>query len=72
MDPEEGHRWQDTRPELVKGVALPLKNLEFLIDEYLMANGCWLDTETRVLLAGVRDSLGRVACSTAQLAGSDA
>lgn len=61
-------RWQDSTADVVQGVALPLKNLEFTIDQYLLANGCWLDLETRCLLAGVRDCLGQVVCSTTHLA----
>lgn len=44
-------------------VELPLKNIEFTIQQYLMAHGARLDTETRVLLAGIRDSVGRIAVS---------
>ena len=43
------------------GIEIPLKNIEFTIQQYLMANGTRLDTDTRVLLAGVRDCVGRVA-----------
>ncbi len=60
-------QWQDTTTDVVEGVALPLKNLEFMIDEYLLENGLRLDVETRFLLAGVRDCLGQVACSTLML-----
>lgn len=60
-------RWQDTATDVVEGVALPLKNLEFMIDEYLLEHGLRLDVETRFLLAGVRDCLGQVACSTLML-----
>lgn len=42
-------------------VGLTLKNLEFTIESYLLANGTRLDLQTRVLLAGVRDCVGRVA-----------
>lgn len=44
-------------------VELPLKNIEFTIQQYLMAHGARLDTETRLLLAGVRDCVGRIAVS---------
>ena len=44
-------------------VEIPLKNIEFTIQEYLMAHGARLDTETRILLAGIRDCVGRVALS---------
>ena len=61
-------KWPDGGRDVVEGVALPLKNLEFMIDQYLMANGCRLDVETRYLLAGVRDCVGRVASSSTLLA----
>ena len=60
-------RWQDTSADVVEGVALPLKNLEFMIEEYLLEHGLRLDVETRYLLAGVRDCIGQVACSTRML-----
>lgn len=44
-------------------IEIPLKNIEYTIQEYLMAHGTRLDTDTRVLLAGVRDCVGRVAAS---------
>ncbi len=47
----------------LQDVEIPLKNLEFTIQEYLMAHGARLDTDTRVLLAGIRDCVGQVAAS---------
>lgn len=44
-------------------VEIPLKNIEYTIQQYLMAHGARLDTETRVLLAGIRDGVGRIATS---------
>ncbi|MEM7056566.1 MAG: hypothetical protein AAF557_03190 [Pseudomonadota bacterium] len=44
-------------------VEIPLKNIEFTIQQYLLAHGSRLDTETRILLAGIRDCVGRVATS---------
>lgn len=41
-------------------VRLPLENVEFTIEQYLLDNGTRLDTETRCLLAGVRDCVRRV------------
>lgn len=49
------------------GVQLPLENVEYTIEQYLLANGARLDTETRYLLAGVRDCIGRVAGSTRRM-----
>lgn len=57
----------ETVTEVLSGVQLPLENLEYTIQQYLLANGTRLDTETRLLLAGVRDCVGRVAGSTRQM-----
>lgn len=54
--------------EVLSAVQLPLENVEFALEQYLLSNGQRLDTETRVLLAGVRDCVGRVADSTRHLA----
>ena len=48
----------------IVGVQLPLENVEFTIEQYLLDHGPRLDTETRVLLANVRDCIGNVAGST--------
>lgn len=59
----------DTRlAEVISDIQMPLENLAFTIEEYLLANGIWLDTETRLLLAGVRDCADRVAGSVRQVA----
>lgn len=64
--------WQipeiDRIGEVLSAVQLPLENVEFALEQYLLANGQRLDAETRVLLAGVRDCVGRVAGSTRRLA----
>ncbi len=54
--------------EVVSDVQLPLDNLAFTVEAYLMANGARLDTETRYLLAGIRDCAGRVAGCVRQMA----
>jgi len=54
--------------EVIGAVQLPLENVEYALDQYLLANGQRLDTETRVLLAGIRDCVGRVAVSARRLA----
>ncbi len=46
---------------------LPLSNAEFALEQFLLSNGPRLDTETRMLLAGVRDCIGRVAVSARKL-----
>lgn len=53
--------------EVLDDVSLPLANLEYTIEQYLLAHGARLDTETRFLLAGVRDAVGRVAGSTRRM-----
>lgn len=53
--------------EVLSSIRLPLENVEFTIEQFLLENGCRLDTETRILLAGVRDCVGRVAVSTRRL-----
>lgn len=57
--------------EVIGAVQLPLENAEFALDQYLLTHGQRLDTETRVLLAGVRDCIGRVAVSARRLARSE-
>ena len=54
---------------VVSDVQIPLDNLAYTIEEYLLANGARLDTETRFLLAGIRDCADRVAASVRRLAG---
>ena len=53
--------------DVVAGIELPLMNAEFAIEEYLLENGPRLDTETRILLAAVRDCLQDVSDSTRRL-----
>lgn len=50
--------------DVLDGVQLPLENVEYTIERYLLDNGVRLDPETRFLLATVRDCVGRVAGST--------
>ncbi len=57
--------------EVIGAVQLPLENVEFALDQYLLAHGQRLDTETRVLLAGVRDCVGRVVVSARRLSRDD-
>jgi len=54
--------------EVLGAVQLPLENLEFALDQYLLLHGQRLDTETRILLAGARDCVGRVAVTAQRLA----
>jgi hypothetical protein len=53
--------------EVLSGVQLPLENVEFALEQYLLANGQRLDSETRILLVGVRDCVGRVVVSARRL-----
>lgn len=57
--------------ELMSAVELPLENVEFALEQYLLAHGQRLDGETRALLAGVRDCVGRVVVSTRRLSRQD-
>ena len=57
----------DPMAHAIAGVQLPLENVEFTIEQYLLDHGPRLDTETRVLLANVRDCIGTVAVSTRAL-----
>ena len=63
--------WQgpdcDRIGEVMSGVQLPLENVEFALEQYLMSHGQRLDTETRILLAGVRDCVDRVVVSAKRL-----
>jgi len=67
--------WQDPEGdrigEVMSAVQLPLENVEFTLEQYLLSHGQRLDTETRVLLAGVRDCVGRVVVSTRRLSRGD-
>lgn len=53
----------------LSAVTIPLENLEFTLDQFLRMNGCRLDTETRILLAGARDCVGRAANSARRISG---
>ena len=58
---------QDPMISMITGVHLPLENVAYTIEQYLLTNGNRLDVETRFLLAGVRDSVGRAAGSARQI-----
>ncbi|MEM7507779.1 MAG: hypothetical protein AAF415_13640 [Pseudomonadota bacterium] len=49
------------------GLQLPLKNMEFTIQQYLLDHGLRLDCETRYLLAQLRDGLSGIAEQTGLL-----
>ena len=53
--------------EVVADVQIPLDNLAYTIQAYLLANGTRLDTETRFLLAGIRDCADQVAGSVRRI-----
>ena len=53
--------------DLLGRVQLPLSNAEFALEQYLLRNGQRLDTETRILLAGVRDCVRRAALNARRL-----
>jgi hypothetical protein len=54
--------------DVMSDIQMPLENLAYTIEAYLLANGAWLDSETRFLLAGVRDCADRVAGSARRVA----
>lgn len=54
----------DQLGEVLSSVQLPLENIEYTLDQYLLEHGQRLDVETRMLLATIRDSIGRVAVTT--------
>lgn len=54
--------------EVLSNIQMPLENLAWTIDEYLLANGPRLDAETRFLLAGARDCADRIAGSVKKAA----
>lgn len=63
-EPSDG---QDRVEQLMARIQMPLENIEYTIQEYLLQNGARLDPETRFLLARVRDSVGRIAVSSRHL-----
>lgn len=64
--------WPSDRIGQVLGrVQLPLSNAEFALEQFLMSNGPRLDTETRMVLAGVRDCINHVAVSVRRLSDED-
>ena len=54
-DDKEGKVSRVEAVERRPSVQIPLDNLAYTVEAYLMANGARLDFETRLLLAGVRD-----------------
>lgn len=54
------------KPEIIaQKLHLPLKNIEYTLQEYLLSNGVRMDVETRFLLARVRDCVAQMARETA-------
>ena len=49
--------------DVVSDIQIPLDNLAYTVQAYLLANGPRLDTDTRFLLAGIRDCADRIAGS---------
>ncbi len=50
--------------EVLTDVRIPLENIEYAVCEYLRRNSNRLDPQTRSLLMGICDCVGRVANST--------
>lgn len=53
--------------QVLADVQLPLKNVEYTIEQFLLHRGTRLDLETRCLLATIRDCVGRIAGSTSRV-----
>lgn len=53
--------------EVLEDVRIPLLNIEHALEQYLHHHRTRLDPETRFLLAGVRECIGRVAISTNEI-----
>lgn len=52
---------------LERSVRLPLENIAFVLEQYVLDNGSWLDPQTRWLIAGIRDSVREVAATSRRL-----
>ncbi|MFK7944544.1 MAG: hypothetical protein AB8B85_16745 [Paracoccaceae bacterium] len=55
--------------EVLSDVQIPLENIAFALRQHLSQHGKELDPTTQILLAGLRDSVDRVAKSTHQITG---
>ncbi|MDT8345075.1 MAG: hypothetical protein RQ752_11670 [Thermohalobaculum sp.] len=53
--------------EALRRVELPLRDLEFAVQCYLLDHGVRLDTGTRRFLAGLRDAIGALSITAHQL-----
>ena len=53
--------------EVLEDVRIPLLNIEHALEQYLHHHRARLDPETRFLLAGVRECIGRVATSANEI-----
>lgn len=59
----------DSAPaEALRRVELPLRDLEFAVECYLLDHGSHLDIATRRFLAQLRDALGQVSLTAHELA----
>ena len=54
--------------DVMSDIQMPLENLAYMIEAYLLANGTWLDSETRFLLARARDCADHAAGTARRLA----
>lgn len=59
--------FEEQLSELLCDVRIPIENLAFALDQYILQRGRQLDAETRALLAGVRNSLDQVARSARRI-----
>jgi len=53
--------------EALRRVELPLRDLEYNVEAYLLDNGAKLDTGTRRFLAQLRDALGGLSVAAGHL-----
>ncbi len=51
----------------LSGIQLPLANAEYAIEQHLSESAVWIDSDTRLLLARLRDLIGGVATSARKI-----
>lgn len=61
----------DRLGQLVGKVQMPLENMEYTVEQYLLDNGSRIDPDTRFFLACIRDSVGRIAVSARTIADAE-
>ena len=61
---EQDHLRPEDLSEVLSEVRIPLENVKFALEHHLRRHGQTLDSETKLLLTGVHDCVGRIAGST--------